>query len=65
MVHLTKESRMSFGKHEGEKLGNIPARYLLFIRDNFTLDEALKKYIDGNRKALEAEKKRADQQMRR
>jgi hypothetical protein len=58
MVHLTKESRMPFGRHKDEKLGSIPAWYLLKIRDNFWLQENLKKYIDDNRKALEERKKR-------
>lgn len=62
---LTDQSLMPFGKHQGEKLANVPARYLIYIRENFTLHDNLKKYIDDNRKVLEAEVKRANQQMRR
>jgi hypothetical protein len=56
---------MHFGKHEGEKLGNIPARYLLYIRAKYDLNDNLKAYIDKNKKALEAEVKRANKQMYR
>lgn len=56
---------MPFGRHQGEKLGNVPARYLLFIRENFGLHDNLKAYIDKNKNALEAEVKRANKQMRR
>lgn len=62
---LTDQSLMPFGKHEGEKLANVPARYLLFIRANFKLHDNLKAYIDKNKDVLEAEVKRANQQMRR
>lgn len=62
---LTDESLMPFGKHKGEKLANVPARYLLFIRENFDLHDNLKKYIDKNKDVLQAEVKRANQQMRR
>jgi hypothetical protein len=62
---LTDQSLMPFGEHKGKKLANVPASYLLYIRDNFKLFENLKKYIDSNRHVLEAEVKRAKQQMRR
>lgn len=65
LPELTDTSPMPFGKHQGEKLANVPARYLLFIRENFTLHDNLKAYIDKNKDALEAEVKRANKAMRR
>jgi hypothetical protein len=65
LPELTDQSLMPFGQHKGEKLANVPARYLLYIADNFQLHDNLKKYIADNRKVLEAEVKRANQQMRR
>lgn len=65
LPELTDQSLMPFGKHQGEKLANVPARYLIYIRENFKLHDNLKKYIDDNRKVLDAEVKRANQQMRR
>jgi hypothetical protein len=61
----TDESLMPFGQHKGEKLANVPARYLLYILENFKLHDNLKKYIEDNKRVLEAEVKRANQQMRR
>ena len=65
MVELTDNSLMPFGKFKGDKLANIPAWYLLKIREEYQLFDNLKKYIDDNKEALIAEKKRADRQMRR
>ena len=65
MVELTDNSLMPFGKFKGDKLANIPAWYLLKIREEYQLFDNLKKYIDDNKEALLAEKKRADRQMRR
>jgi len=65
MVELTDNSLMPFGKFNGDKLGNLPAWYLLKIRDECQLFDNMKKYIDDKKDALIAEKKRADRQMRR
>lgn len=60
---LTDNSLMPFGQFKGQKLANVPAWYLLYIRDNFTnLRDDLKKYIDDNRDSLTMEKKRADRE---
>lgn len=56
---------MPFGAFKGHKLANVPAWYLLKIKDEAYVFANLKKYIEDNLKVLEAEKKRADQQMRR
>jgi hypothetical protein len=65
MVHLTKESLMPFGGFKGQKLANVPAWYLLKIRQEMDLFDNLKAYIDNNKHTLEGEKKRANKQMRR
>jgi len=65
LPELTDQSLMPFGKHQGEKLANVPARYLLYIFENFTLHDNLKAYIKKNKDVLEAEVKRANKQMRR
>lgn len=56
---------MPFGAFRGHKLANVPAWYLLKIKDEHYVFSNLKKYIEDNLKVLEAEKKRANQQMRR
>jgi hypothetical protein len=62
---LTDKSLMPFGEHKGKALANVPARYLIYIFENFTLHDNLKTYIKKNKDVLEAEVKRANQQMRR
>jgi len=54
---------MPFGAHKGAKLGDVPARYLLWLSDEIRkegvpLDAArrlLLAYVSENRKALELE----------
>jgi uncharacterized protein (DUF3820 family) len=65
LPELTDQSIMPFGAFKGHKLANVPAWYLLKIKDEAYVFANLKKYIEDNLKVLEAEKKRADQQMRR
>lgn len=65
LPELTDQSLMPFGAFKGHKLANVPAWYLLKIKDEHYVFSNLKKYINDNLKVLEAEKKRADQQMRR
>jgi hypothetical protein len=65
LPRLDDKSLMPFGAFKGHKLANVPAWYLLKIRDEMTLFDNLKKYIDDNKDALQAEKKRAERQMRR
>ena len=65
LPELTDKSLMPFGAFRGHKLANVPAWYLLKIKDESYVFANLKKYIEDNLKVLEAEKKRANQQMRR
>jgi len=49
LIDLTDNSRMEFGKHEGKKLKDVPAGYLLWCFDEIkNLDPRLKKYIRDN-----------------
>jgi hypothetical protein len=45
---MDDKSIMPFGKHKGEKLGNVPSSYLLWIYDNLDLRDDLKDYIQEN-----------------
>jgi len=49
---------ITFGKHKGKKLQDVPADYLLWLADQPGFDESkpdLYDYIDRNRAVLEAE----------
>jgi hypothetical protein len=59
MVHLTKESAIGFGAYIGTKLKDLPPGYLLFLYEKKKLFGAIKDYVEQNKVALEAEKKRA------
>lgn len=62
-MELTDESLMPFGKHKGEKMANVPASYLLWIYDEWTLPnprfgfvhKEVKAYIEENLDALKKE----------
>jgi hypothetical protein len=65
LPELTDQSLMPFGAFRGHKLANVPAWYLLKIKDEAYVFANLKKYIEDNKDILEAERKRANQAMRR
>lgn len=50
---------MPFGKYKGEKLGDVPAEYLLWVFDNVNrpgeMFQSVRQYIKDNLKALEKE----------
>lgn len=62
---LTDNDRMPFGKHKGEKMANVPASYLLWIYDEWTLpnprfsfvNKEVKTYIEDNLDVLRKEVK--------
>lgn len=55
MLYIDK-TLFSFGKHQGKKLANVPAEYLLWCRANIkNLGLGLKRYIDDNMDALKKE----------
>ena len=65
MIPLTDQSIMSFGKYKGHKLANVPADYLIFIYNEYTLQAPLKQYIADNLKGLQQEVKLAKSEKRR
>jgi len=64
MTKLTDESIMTFGKHKGTKLANVPPDYLLWLYNEGKLFENLKVYIEENKHVLEMEVVRQKQQRR-
>lgn len=52
---MTDNSIMTFGKYKGEKLCNVPAKYLLWLYYNGCYGE-LKEYIVDNLDVLEKER---------
>lgn len=62
---LTDESIMPFGKHKGKEMANVPASYLLWIYDEWTLPnprfgfvhQEVKEYIEENLDVLKKEVK--------
>lgn len=55
MAEFNDESLMPFGKHKGEKMANVPAPYLLWLKENANLHDNLKNYIESNLDLLKAE----------
>ena len=59
MAKLTDDSKMPFGKHKGEKMENVPARYLLWLYGEMEAKKQSQgpvfRYIKDNLKALEKE----------
>lgn len=51
---LTDDSLMPFGKHKGERMGDVPAKYLIWLWDGETNDDPIGsdtpvgKYIKNN-----------------
>lgn len=62
MVTFTDNSIMAFGLHKGKALANVPASYLLYLRNQPTWDRTspLGRYIEDNLKVLETQKKNDD-----
>lgn len=52
---LTDKDLISFGKHKGTALANVPADYLLYIYDFNNLNQDLRDYIKRNLDVLKAE----------
>lgn len=65
-MKLTDESLMPFGKYKGEKMANVPASYLMWIYDEWTLpnprfsfvNKDVKEYIEENLDVIQEEIKR-------
>lgn len=59
-MEYTDETILTWGKHSGKKLANIPANYLLWLFENkkANLDGKLKRYIEQNLDILNLEQKK-------
>ncbi len=52
----TDSTIMTFGKHKGKALANIPAQYFLYLYDNRMIsNQALLQYVERNMDALKKE----------
>lgn len=58
---MDDNSLMSFGKHKGEKLANVPAEYLLSFYEKDKRGKKLRAYILDNMDVLEQEVKNSKQ----
>ena len=54
---MNDESIMPFGKHKGEKLANVSAKYLLWLYGEGLKHAGLKAYIEENMDVLKQEVK--------
>ncbi|MDR1223260.1 MAG: DUF3820 family protein [Tannerella sp.] len=54
-MKLTDSSLMPFGRYKGEKMANVPARYLMWLYDNKKCNDDVKGYIEDNMDVLKAE----------
>ena len=62
---MNDQSIISFGKYAGTKLANVPASYLLWLRNQYDVDPPhsqkgldLEEYIDENLVVIQMEAKR-------
>ncbi len=53
---LSDDSKMHYGKHQGDKMANVPAKYLLWLYENDKCDKYVKEYIIDNLDVLKSEK---------
>jgi len=55
---IPSKTVISFGKYKGERLGDLPASYLLWLGDQHWIEEKfpdIKAYIEAERPRLEKE----------
>jgi len=45
---LDDEDEMPYGEHKGEKMGDLPAKYLIWLYENNRCSQKVKAYIDEN-----------------
>jgi hypothetical protein len=55
MQPLTDDSPMPYGKFQGTKMANVPAWYLIFLRENNRCTIPVKQYIKQNYDVLQNE----------
>lgn len=44
-----ERSKMKFGKHSGEQIGEVPIGYLLWVHEEFTFERDLARYLKSER----------------
>lgn len=49
---MDDQSLMPFGKYKGRKMEDVPAEYLLWLRDENCRNLEVKEYIEDNLRAL-------------
>ena len=54
---ITDESIITFGKHEGKRLIDVPADYLIWIYENNKCPGYFRKYIEENMDVLKSQAK--------
>lgn len=65
MAKLTDNSLMPFGKHKGTAMANVPASYLLWLKNNVEkVDSAVLEYINDNLDVLRNENGAFDKPLR-
>ena len=52
---MTDDSIITFGKHKGQKLANVPPEYLLWLYENGNIYGELKAYIADNLEVIKSE----------
>lgn len=57
-----ENTRLTFGIHKGEKLGDVPASYLIYLWDNskHISQPGIEQYIQDNYEVLKEEVKRGN-----
>lgn len=59
-MRLTKTSIMPYGKYQGKPMCNVPADYLLWLRENKKCSPLVANYIDENMADLKKETEQAN-----
>lgn len=57
---MTDQTPMPYGKYQGQLMGNVPAKYLLWLHENDKCTHPVKKYIEENMDALRKEEEQPD-----
>lgn len=52
---ITDNSLMPFGKHQGQKMANVPPEYLIWIFENNKCTPDVAKYIAENMEVIKSE----------
>ena len=52
---MTDDSIITFGKHKGQKLANVPPEYLLWLYENGNIYGELQAYIADNLEVIKSE----------